>query len=211
MVERKALAAMASLPLIREAGENDRESVASVLAEAFQNDPMMNWAHPSGENLEAYFKHQLSSIYLPHDEVYLSEDGLGAAMWLPPGTSPLRFFSGLTLAWKIVRMSSMAGLRRALKIVAATEKAHPVDPHYYLHAIGTRFSGRGRGLGAALMRRVLDKADAAQMPVYLENSNEANLGFYQKHGFTIRDTVCPQKGAPCFWLMWREANGPASN
>jgi hypothetical protein len=48
-------------------------------------------------------------------------------------------------------------------------------------------------------------ADEAGRPVYLENSNEKNLGFYRQHGFRVVGEFVPGKGCTPMWPMWREA------
>ncbi|MEM5517119.1 GNAT family N-acetyltransferase [Henriciella sp. AS95] len=64
----------------------------------------------------------------------------------------------------------------------AIEKHHPKEPHVYLFTIGTCQAVRGKGLGKAMFPPVLAAADKAGLPVYPENSNLANHGFYSTHG-----------------------------
>jgi len=47
------------------------------------------------------------------------------------------------------------------------EARHPHDPsHWYLFILGTEPAAQGRGLGSALLARVLARVDAERMPVY---------------------------------------------
>ncbi|MEO0714891.1 MAG: GNAT family N-acetyltransferase, partial [Pseudomonadota bacterium] len=45
------------------------------------------------------------------------------------------------------------------------------------------YASRGKGVGKALLAPVLAACDRDGVPVYLENSNPANAGFYRAHGF----------------------------
>ena len=62
---------------------------------------------------------------------------------------------------------------------------------------------QGQGVGAALLRPMLERCDARREPAYLESSNERNLTFYRRHGFDITGEVVTHLG-PKAWLMWRE-------
>jgi GNAT superfamily N-acetyltransferase len=54
---------------------------------------------------------------------------------------------------------------------------------------------QGQGFGRALLRPVLDRADAEGLPCYLETAQPGNVAFYQKLGFDIiADMVEPRSG-----------------
>jgi hypothetical protein len=59
-------------------------------------------------------------------------------------------------------------------------------------------------VGSLLIAEMLRRCDREQVPAYLENSKEANLPFYQGHGFEIIRQIRFAKDAPPLWLMWRE-------
>ena len=47
------------------------------------------------------------------------------------------------------------GIGRVLRLLSATEKAHPEEPHYYLFAVGVRQESQGRGPGSEVIRPML--------------------------------------------------------
>ncbi len=49
----------------------------------------------------------------------------------------------------------------------------------------------------------LERADAAGMPAYLENSNPRNTPLYERHGFVAQKNIAP-KGCPPLLAMWRK-------
>ena len=63
---------------------------------------------------------------------------------------------------------------------------------------------QGRGIGAAVIRPVLDRCDADGLPAYLESSNEQNLSFYARHGFRQLWEDRPAPDGPVFRGMWRD-------
>jgi ribosomal protein S18 acetylase RimI-like enzyme len=103
------------------------------------------------------------------------------------------------------RMLAALGMRTipALRVLHALDVPHPRKPHNYLRVIGCDPDRQGQGVGAALLRPMLEHCDARKEPAYLESSNERNLTFYRRHGFEVTGEVVTHLG-PKAWLMWRE-------
>jgi GNAT superfamily N-acetyltransferase len=67
--------------------------------------------------------------------------------------------------------------------------------HLYLSILGVEPSRQGQGLGSALIRPMVERADAEGLPCYLETFQPRNLPLYQKHGFKITvEEVEPNSG-----------------
>ncbi len=79
----------------------------------------------------------------------------------------------------------------------------PTAPHFYLQGLGTDPPRQGEGLASEVMRPVLERCDALGIPAYLESTKERNVGFYQNHGFLVRECVPIPLDGPPLWLMWR--------
>jgi ribosomal-protein-alanine N-acetyltransferase len=60
------------------------------------------------------------------------------------------------------------------------------DAEASIHTIGVDPAWQGKGIGRALLRALLARADEAAAPVYLEvrTDNAAAIGLYEAHGFT---------------------------
>jgi hypothetical protein len=73
---------------IRHAGPDDETTVATTVAAAFHDDPVLVWLVPDPvrrqEVLVPMFR-LYAEAYLRLGETYLTADGNGAALWLPPG------------------------------------------------------------------------------------------------------------------------------
>ena len=66
------------------AGRKEAALVGEILVNAFSADPVGNWISPDPEYPKWCWP-LIVPFLLPHDEVYVAGNGLGAAMWVPPG------------------------------------------------------------------------------------------------------------------------------
>ena len=144
-------------------------------------------------------------LYGPSGVCQLHAAG-GSTMWMPPGVDAAPSQLGLLkFALGQIRHGTFSAIKRGLAISELMQQWHPKDPHFYLFAIGTTQSARGKGVGKGLLRPVLEACDAAGMPVYLENSNPVYSGFYDAHGFERMGIFnVGGEDSPVMEPMWRE-------
>ena len=130
------------------------------------------------------------------------------ALWAPPDKWKLGVMDVAKLAPSAIRLFGRR-LKLSLSVLAETDKVHPTQPHWYLGFLGTDPDHQGKGLGSAVLGPVLGRCDTEGIPAYLESSKEANVPFYERHGFAVTDTLDLDKGrGPRMWLMWREPRPP---
>ena len=187
---------------VRALDMNDKADAIGILAEAFRDDPIMNWISDKPGFVRLMFDVTLP-VFLPRGCCYMTEGGEGAAAWLGPGE---RLKWPFTLV-NVFRMLKLIGPLAMIRLAISgnkTERLHPEAPHYYLFAIGARRQFQGQGVGTALMKAVLERCDEARVPAYLENSREENLKFYLGHGFRVIDEIRFTGHAPTLWMMWRD-------
>ncbi len=201
---------MSITPGVRQATENDHEAAAEALALAFADDPA--WAHllpdaaSRAERLLAYFTAEIENLVPDHRQLWVTEDGSGAAIWAAPRTwrVPLRRELGVG-----PRMARIFGRRFPLALWTQLrfERHHPRKPHHwYLHYLGVEPRRQGRGLGGALMAPVLERCDGEKVPAYLESSSKRNRGLYERNGFDLTGTFDMPVAGPPLREMWREPN-----
>jgi len=197
---------------VRRAGTDDRSQVVRVLTAAFGDDPVFAWIVPDPDERAALLPgvfDAFAEAYAHHDEthVLLSEDTPGAvisgvALWAPPGVEPIhpdvedRFFA---------RMAEVAGahLERFGTVGEIFGAAHPTEPCWFLSLLGVDAGQQGRGFGSAVLGEVLDAADRAGEPAYLEATNQRNRALYERHGFRhVGDLTLP--AGPTAYAMWRD-------
>jgi GNAT superfamily N-acetyltransferase len=183
---------------------------AEALALAFGDDPC--WGHllrderTRGERLLAYFNAELEALSPEFREVWVTEDGGGAAVWARPRR--WRIPMGVTLR-EGAKLRKVFGRRLglALRTAMLLERRHPNDRHHwYLHYLGVEPRRQGRGLGGALLAPVLHGCDSEGTPAYLEASTERNRRLYERNGFVLKEVFeMPGRGGPPVRGMWREA------
>ncbi|MFI9721658.1 GNAT family N-acetyltransferase [Streptomyces sp. NPDC052396] len=188
------------MPIAKPVGTGDTTQVSTILARAFDDDPIMRRLFPDDasrpDRLGQFFGGQVDWLYGPHGHCEFTESA--AALWAPPGAHdtglPPREWTEPLLGERAVLLEELIGL---------IGKHTPAEPHWYLGTLGADPAAQGQGHGAALLRSGLAKADAAGMPAYLESSKESNLGFYRHFGFEVlRELQLPGNG-PRLWPMWR--------
>lgn len=186
--------------------EDSRLGEASeVLARAFQDDPAWVWLIPEAERRRRLLPWLFRVGFdVTTAEVWTTSGVVrGAARWLPPGRPPMRVGPTLrALVTTPFRLGSaiapFLAYGRAVELLR--NEAMP-DPHWYLAGIGVDPSAQRRGIGAALLEPGLEASARAGLPAVLLTNNEANLAFYERHGFqVVRDDRTP-KGGPRAWAM----------
>lgn len=191
--------------VVRCAFANDRTTVVRTLSHAFWQDPFIAWFYPDEQlrasRIERFFD-LLWRANWRDGRIDVAADGQGAALWRPPGR------------WRVPRRTMLInlpamigtygiGAGRVLASLAAMERQHLAQPHWYLMTLGTDPHAQGLGLGKALIRAGLDRCDLDGVPAYLESGDVANISFYEGLGFRLLSEN-RVRGGPCFYPMIRE-------
>jgi ribosomal protein S18 acetylase RimI-like enzyme len=147
-------------------------------------------------------------------EVFVTEDVIGAACWLPPEVSVPGLARQIRAGMLALPLRfGIAGFNRLQAYDAMAVELHHAyarTPHWYLSVIGVEPQYQGQGIGGALMQPILSRADAEGLPCYLETHRESNVRLYEKHGFQI----CTRADVPGHpfpvWAMRREPRSVAA-
>ena len=165
---------------------------SEVMARAFFHDPLYLYLIPDDARRERLLPsfHGITIRYALHyGEVYTAPLLDGLACWLAPGYTTPTWWGMLRAAMHGAPASfGIRGLRRYLPIGSYVEKLHEQavsGPHWYLWELGVDPSCQGKGIGGWLMQPILVRAHRDGLPCYLETMNEANVPFYEKHGFAV--------------------------
>jgi ribosomal protein S18 acetylase RimI-like enzyme len=143
---------------------------------------------------------------MPKDGVYMTDDGMAAALCAPPDAWQIPTSATLPFLPLMLRASGHH-LPRAFRMLSLMESTHKKreEPHYYLPFIGTDPAFQGRGCGTALLTHLAERCDAEGRPAYLESTDLRNQLLYHRHGFEVIDELRWPGGGPPFWPMWRKA------
>jgi ribosomal protein S18 acetylase RimI-like enzyme len=187
---------------VKKAGADDTALVGEIMADAFSEDPVGKWISPDPE-YPGWCWPKIVPFLLPHNEVYIASDGLGALLGVPPGAE-LNIRPNLAMLWNLWWRFGIGSILRFGRIMKMLEQHHPKAHHYYLLGLGVRPDSRCKGIGSALLEHILKECDQQKTGVYLENSNPLNMKFYQRHGFKTQNEVTLPHNGPTLWLMYRE-------
>nr|EMP13936.1 acetyltransferase [Gordonia sp. NB41Y] len=181
----------------------DRDVVASLLATAFADDPVMTWTQPDKRKHHSIFATLLSTSYADARLDVAGCDGepMGAAIWMPPGRRSSRT-DDLRALIAFIRILGPRVVQGTI-VDAMCEGRRPDEPHWYLADLGAAV--QGRGVGTALLRAGIDRAGDA--PAYLESSNEVNVPLYERFGFEVTGEIHLPFGGPTLWTMLRRGQG----
>lgn len=80
------------------------------------------------------------------------------------------------------------------------------SPHWYLSAVGVDPARHGEGLGSALVRRGIERAERDGRPIYLETETESNVRFYERLGFEVLEQSVATGLELPVWLMSRPSD-----
>jgi ribosomal protein S18 acetylase RimI-like enzyme len=175
------------------------------LARAFVDDPAWVWLIPDAEKRRQVLPWLFRVGFdVTAADVWTTAGVIrGAARWLPPGRPPMRVGPTLkALVTTPFRLGSAIApfLAYGRAVESLRAEAMP-GPHWYLAGIGVDPSAQRRGIGTALLEPGLVAAVRAGLPAVLLTNNEANLSFYERHGFRIVRKDETPKGGPQAWAM----------
>jgi ribosomal protein S18 acetylase RimI-like enzyme len=193
----------ASLAVARTAPEVDRHEVIATLVAAFRDDPAVRSLYPTDLEYVRFFPGLLMAFggrAFKEGTVDQDVQGVAAALWFPPEVEPDgdAILNHLNVS---IPKKRLAPLAIGMEMQGAL---HPEEPHWYLPWMGVVPEAQGMGIGAALLRDGLARADAERMPVYTEVTNRRAAVFYARHGFETKSTI-DLPGYPEIVTMWRPA------
>jgi GNAT superfamily N-acetyltransferase len=183
---------------------------AQVLGRAFQGDEGFEYIVPDEirrTRLVPSFLGRVIRYCLLYGEVCTTPTLEGVACWLPPGNTRPTYTRMLRTGLLTESLKfGWAGFLKLMYIENYLEKIHRHSvpgPHWYLWWLGVEPTHQGQSTGGALMQPVLERAEAEGLPCYLETDNEANVLFYEKHGFRVVSVDEVLKHRLRFWAMVR--------
>lgn len=140
----------------------------------------------------------LEHAILPFGEFWVTDDCASAAVWVPPEPDAALRPAFAELA---AELHELAGDRADAGAAAEAEasRLRLREPHWYLVSMGTRPERQRQGLGSAVLRPVLERAEVAQ----LETSSRENISFYATLGFEVVDELRISGGGPQVWSLVR--------
>ncbi|MFB9904658.1 hypothetical protein [Allokutzneria oryzae] len=196
--------------VVRTATRADLPRITAVLGRAFQRDPLMAWMLPDDRRrrrqLPRFFALNVRDEHFRLGSLEVAEQNSviqGANLHAGEGTSlgaalPRELFLRL-------RLARIAGRRagEVLKALELLEAARPSDTHWYARFLGADPDRTAKGVGARLLRSVVNQCDAKGLPLYFETSNPEMVKHCERLGCEVRGNVSIPDG-PELATLWRE-------
>lgn len=190
---------------VRLARPDEVEHLAQVLADAFENDPVMRWYIPD----DTRYRRQASRMFswyvrrrIRYGAAFCTADLRSVVLWDDPDHVNMTVSERLSeAAMSTVVFGSIVG--RAARGAALLKAHHPQFPHWYLHMMGVAPELRGRGVGSLLLQAVLTRCDREGTRAYLEASSPRKPPLYERHGFEVVEEVRFPEGPTCFAMVRR--------
>jgi ribosomal protein S18 acetylase RimI-like enzyme len=185
----------------------DLDTLADMLARAFQNDALTRWITPDPERraglLPGFFRIFLD-ISLRYDSVYTNPARDAALLFLPPGAWEETDKRGVELSQQFAdvlgedvdAMATISGLQAV---------HHPTGrPHYYVSFAGVDPLNQRRGVMSVLLDALLRRADAEGVAAFTEASSAGGGIAARRAGFIEVGYKIAIPDGPTLRPMWRE-------
>jgi GNAT superfamily N-acetyltransferase len=189
---------------VRRTDDADRDIVRSVLTAAFLDDPVTAWIVPDRAErplvMPPVFGLYFDAFHL-HGETYLTEDGQGTALWLPPGRELIPP-DGLEDFGRRTEEAAGPYTARLFELDEFFAAHAPAEPHWHLQLLAVVPGEQGKGLGSALLDEMLHRLDRDGEAAYLESTTPRNRALYERHGFDCIGEIALPDG-PVMSQMWR--------
>jgi ribosomal protein S18 acetylase RimI-like enzyme len=170
------------------AGYNDKEHVASILTEAFDDNKSVNYIIKQDRNrtqrIQRLMEYAFDMAY-NFGDVFLSDDRLACALVLFPDQQKTTLQSILLDIKLAISCVGLSHIKRALDRESRIKKLHPKTPICHLWFVGVTPTAQNRGIGSALLNDIIKESASLHRPVYLETSTLKNIPWYEKSGFSI--------------------------
>ena len=170
------------------AKRSEESRIASLMTLAFANDPVMRYLYPDQLQFLTYFPEFVRLFggrAFDRGSAHMTEDGTGAALWLPPDEHP----DEEALVELVKQSAALSAKADLFQVFQQMNSYHPEEPHWYLPLIGVDPLYQGRGIGSALLAYALAICDRERRLAYLESSNPKGVRLYQRHGFEVLGAI----------------------
>ncbi len=196
--------------MVQQIATAELSEAAAVLARAFRDNPVyLGLLKGDDEDKRERALRTISLGFLRTTQrdglVEVIKEGtsvVAASLLFPPRRYPPSPIGQLITAWGVLR-ARLGRAHRFVLIDGEMQRKHLHDPHWFLWVLGVEPERQGQGLGSRLLRSLSAKADAEQVPCYLETDRPSSVRIYQNHGFEVTSEAVLRGADTNMWFMQR--------
>jgi GNAT superfamily N-acetyltransferase len=181
-------------------------ALAGVLARAFARDPMTTWPMVTDEDLPGRIRSMFEIVdtdFAREGWMLSAGDGLGALALLPPDSTAREAELSAAAGPRLAPLFPDGGTRYDAFWTWVLSML-PDEPHWLLDQLAVEPDAQGRGIGGALIRHAIHRAEPDGVPVFLETGVEQNLALYRRFGFRVFAEGEAPGGGPRVWFLRRD-------
>lgn len=198
---------------IRRVGNERNDQLVATLAAGFMEDPFIGWVLSESpyERREAQLRWWTGALAAMSDVAvfHATQDSSAVAVWIPPHDPARAAPDSADEANAFVNLVldvCGAGADERLGFFAELAAQMPSVPHWHLTAVAVQPAQQGEGLGAKVIKAMLDQCDRLEVPAYLEATTARSRVLYERLGFETTSTMGPTPEVRLA-IMWREPGG----
>lgn len=195
----------------RQLNLSDLDQAVDVISLAFVNDPLCAYMlpnlHTRLKTLKKFF-HAYGTIYIGNRRGYgVGEPLKGVSFWLEPSQQDISVsIKSLSIFIPILFTHYPIGYFHSRTILKRTDQLHQKyasEAHYYLDNLAVLPAEQGKGISSQLIRPVLARADAQDLPAYTDTVTAGNVPLYQHFGFQVMEECEVEKTGITVWALRR--------
>jgi len=191
---------------VRPAASSEVPALAGVLARAFAADPMVRWPMVTDDQLPARIRTMFEVVdtaFAAEGWIYAAGAGLGVMSLLSPGTAAREQELSDAVAPALAELTPDGGDRYE-RFWAWIGSMLPPEPHWLLDQLAVEPAAQGRGIGGAMLRFAIERAERQGLPLCLETGVPGNVPLYERFGFRVMRAADAPDGGPRIWFMRRD-------
>lgn len=193
---------------MRKATKKDRNTVVSIIAESFEQNPSYNWAikqdKKRSKRLYELAKYAFSTAHR-RKGVYISSDEQGVILFYKQNEYKERLIDYYDQAKLALKATGISLVPFVLKTEAYKKKIRPKNGEFlYCWFYGVKIKSRGKGAAYEMKNYLADVADKMKLPVYVETSVLKNTIAYKRWGYETYHKWEIKDKDKTLWFMKRE-------
>ncbi|KAI9253601.1 hypothetical protein BY458DRAFT_443096 [Sporodiniella umbellata] len=176
------------------------KEASNSLTEAYYDNQIIEWCirgldqQKYRDCLSTLFKHMIDTSSLQSRDFALQVEGCkGVLLWTnnPHGNPWPRMLNTFRLARLIGWTSALRAVTRVAPSCEKTKRKLMAGHRQFITIgyVGVLPHEQRKGYGSALVLYVLNKADEAKHPVYVEATDPTSVQFFENFGFQVQATV----------------------